>query len=144
MPRAITATVGYGLVPIVASAMVCLDSWQGAAMGVQCVPLGGAAYTIDLSFDNPNDLIAPIPLASMAWDTTMIPAAAISSFNPTTFSLPTAPIWIRVTAVNGVGSIRATFLQLGRHSRSNIVFPSELLVTGPNFNAVHSNGGPTR
>lgn len=137
--RAITAICSYAS----PQAMVNLDSWQGAAMGVQCTPTGGGAFTIDYSFDNPNDLTYPVALADMLWDSSMVPAGAINSFNPITFSLPTAPIWIRLNHVNGVGQSRAVFLQLGVHSRSNILsVADELMVTGPNFNAVHNGAKP--
>jgi hypothetical protein len=136
--RAITAIAS----PINLQPMVNLDSWQGAAMGVQVNPSGGAEFTIDLTFDNPNDLIYPVPLAQVAWSTTMIPALAVAGTAGLTFSLPTAPIWIRCSLLNGVGQVRATYLQLGRHSRSNISVPQdELLVSGPNFAAVHNGPG---
>ena len=135
--RAITAIA----TPATPQAMVNLDTWSGAAMGVQVNPSGGAEYTIDLSFDDPNNLIWPIPLASMLWDTSMIPPAAVGGDLGLTFSLPAAPIWIRVRLLNGAGQVRATFLQLGIHSRSNITIPQDdLMVTGPNMAAMNGNG----
>ena len=138
MPRAITAICNVSA-PV---ALVNLDTWQGAAMGVQCTPTGGGSYAIDYSFDNPNDLTWPIALADMLWDASMVPGGATPSLNPTTFSLPTSPIWIRLRHMNGVGQSRAVFLQVGTHSRSNITtIPDELLVTGPNFAAMHNGAG---
>src|SRR5882672_5466877 len=134
MPRAITAICNFNS-PM---AMANLDSWQGAAMGVQCTPTGGGAFSLDYSFDNPNDLTWPIALADMMWDASMIPGGSAPSFNPITFSLPTSPIWIRLRHMNGLGQSRAVFLQVASHSRSNITSQSELLVTGPNFGAVHN------
>jgi hypothetical protein len=135
--RAITATA----TPATPQAMVCLDTWSGAAMGVQVNPINGAEFTIDLSYDDPNSLIWPIPLLNMWWDTSMIPPAAVGGDVGLTFSLPAAPIWIRVSLLNGLGSVRATFLQLGIHSRSNITIPQDdLLVTGPNMAAMNGNG----
>jgi hypothetical protein len=139
--RAITA-IATGATPLV---MVNLDSWSGAAMGVQVVPSGGAEYTVDLSFDDPNSLTWPIPVDSMSWDTSMIPPAAVAGDTGLTFSLATAPIWIRLRNLNLTGSVRAVFLQLGIHSRSITIPQDDLLVTGPNFAAVHNgagNGGP--
>lgn len=129
--RAITAVCSYSS----PQALINLDTWSGAAMGVQVNVTNGGAYSLDLSFDDPNSLIWPIPLLSMAWDASMLPTNVTNSFTSTTFSLPAAPIWFRVRHVNGVGQTRATFLQLGIHSRSNITIPqNDLLVTGPNFN----------
>ena len=136
MPRAITRTA----TPAVPSAMVNLDSWQGSVMGVQAVPSGGAEYTIDCSFDNPNDLIWPVPLASMAFDTGLIPGIAIESLLGTTFTIPTAPIWIRVSLLNAVGQVRATYVQVGTHSRSNIPPIIDTMITGPNFANGSANG----
>ena len=136
--RAITATA----TPANPQPLVNLDTWSGAAMGVQVVPFGGAEFSIDLSFDDPNSLIWPVPLAQMGWDATMIPQTAQAATVGTTFSLPTAPIWIRCSLLNGLGSVRATYLQLGIHSRSNItVIADDELVTGPNFAAVHNGAG---
>ena len=71
-----------------------------------------------------------------------IPQTAQAATVGTTFSLPTAPIWIRCSLLNGLGSVRATYLQLGIHSRSNItVIADDELVTGPNFAAVHNGPG---
>jgi hypothetical protein len=139
--RPITAVVSFGNTP----AYVNLDSWSGAAMGVQVNVTGGGAFMVDYSFDDPNDLTAPIPLASMMWDRSMLPTSlqppATGIFTPITFSLPAAPVWFRARHMNGVGQTRVTFLQLGVHSRSNISAPQdELLVTGPNFNRVHNGG----
>jgi hypothetical protein len=142
MPRAITATA----TPASPSPMVNLDSWQGSVMGVQAVPTGGAEYTIDCSFDNPNDLIAPIPFANMAFDTGLIPGTAIESTLGTTFTIMTAPIWIRVTLLNATGQVRATYVQVGTHSRSNIPIEIDTLIAGPNFAngnpRANGNGGP--
>jgi hypothetical protein len=140
MPRAITRTA----TPASPNPMVNLDSWQGSVMGVQAVPSGGAEYTIDCSFDNPNDLIAPVPVGSMAFDTGLIPGTAIASLLGTTFTIPTAPIWIRVNLLNDVGSVRATYVQVGTHSRSNVLPQIDTLIAGPNFANGAGNGNGRR
>lgn len=113
-------------------AMVFLDIWDGAAIGIQVVPSGGAEYTLDYSFDDPNDLINPIAVGNMFWDTSMVPGTVIDSTVAKTFSMPVAPLWGRISLLNGVGSVRATFLQLGVHSRSNIPTEQDVLTGGPN------------
>jgi hypothetical protein len=127
--RAITATATVAA----PQSIVNLDLWDGAAIGIQIYPTGGAAYTLDYSFDDPNDLINPIPLASMFWDTSMVPGRAIDSTSGYTFSMPVTPLWGRIRLLNGVGAVRATFLQLGVHSRSNIPTEMDVLTGGPNF-----------
>ena len=69
---------------------------------MQVNPSGGASYTIDYSFDDPNDLISPIALGSMFFDTTMCPPGAVAGSAGLTFTIPTAPIWMRVRLLNGV------------------------------------------
>lgn len=98
--------------PAAPSAMVCLDPWNGPALGVQVSPIGGATFTIDYSFDDPNDLVSPVPLGSMFWDSSFCPAGAIGGSTGVTFAIPTAPIWMRVRLLNAQGSVRATFTQL--------------------------------
>ena len=68
-------------------------------------------FTVQHSFDNPNNLINPVPLANMFWDTSLIPAAAINGVAPTSFAVPTAPLWMRVLMNSGTGALRLTIAQ---------------------------------
>ena len=118
--RPITATA----TPAKPQVMIRLDTYHGAACGVQVNPSGGASFTIDCSFDTgPDDLTNPIPLASMAWDSSMIPPGAVQGINSFSFGIPTAPVWARLTLLNGVGSVRATFVQYSQH---HSVIPSKM------------------
>jgi hypothetical protein len=105
--RPITATA----TPASTTAMVYLDPWEGSHVGVQVVPSGGAQFTVDYSFDDPNDLISPVAQGSMFFDTSMVPAGAVGGSAGLTFAMPVAPTWGRLRLLNGVGSVRATFLQ---------------------------------
>jgi hypothetical protein len=117
--RAITATA----TPAAPTQLVCLDQWFCALCGVQVIPSGGATFTVDYSFDNPNDLIAPIPLGAMSFDTSMCPAAAINGTVGLSFVLPASPVWARVRLLNGAGSVRATWLQIGQRSYVSKINP---------------------
>jgi hypothetical protein len=97
--------------PAAPQTLVCLDPWAGSTCGVQVVVSGGATFTIDYSFDDPNALISPIPKASMAFSSTMCPAGAIGGAASLTFALPVSPLWMRLTLLNATGSVRATYLQ---------------------------------
>lgn len=120
--------------PTVTQPMCRLDEWWGAACAIQVVPAGGAEYTVDYSFDDPNDPVFPVPLGSMFFSTSMVPGRAIAATAGTTFSMMVTPRWGRVTLMNGVGSVACTWMQLGIHSRSNILgLAEEILMEGPNL-----------
>jgi hypothetical protein len=114
--RAITANVNAA----VTQAMVRLDNYATAVLGCQVVAAGGANFTLQHSSDDPNDLVNPVPLANMAWDNSLLPPAAQSGAASVTFQIMTSPLWMRLTLTNGLGAVRATFLQVGEHSHSNI------------------------
>lgn len=91
--RPITVTqAGVG-----ASNMIRLDEWADAPVGVQVSILSGSpTFTVQHSFDDPNDLINPVPVGSMFWDTGLVPAGAIGGTAGLTFSMATAPLWMRL------------------------------------------------
>jgi|SRR5580692_8800859 hypothetical protein len=109
--RPITVTVG----PNAAgqpSNMVRLDEWADAPLGIQVSILSGAVnYTVQHSFDDPNDLISPVPLASMFWDTGLVPAGAIGASAGITFSIATAPLWMRLLMNSGAGEAKMVVTQ---------------------------------
>ncbi|HEY3623744.1 MAG TPA: hypothetical protein VGL12_15385 [Roseiarcus sp.] len=114
--RAITANVN----PSTTQALVRLDNFATAVLGAAIVVSGGAAFALVHSSDDPCDLVNPVPLANMAWDNSLLPLAAQSGSASITFQTMTSPLWFRLTLTNGVGAVRATFLQVGEHSHSNI------------------------
>lgn len=116
--RAITATV----TPAATSALVRLDDYATAVLGGAIVCAGGAAFTLQHSSDDPNDLVNPVPVGSMAWDNSLLPSGAQSGTANITFAVRATPIWFKLTLTNAQGSVRATFLQVGEHSHSNVPF----------------------
>jgi hypothetical protein len=109
--RAITVNLGPNAAGL-ASSMIRLDEWADAPLGVQVAIASGAVdYTVQHSFDDPNDLFNPVPLANMLWDTSFIPAAAVNGVASTTFAIPTAPLWMRVLMNSGTGALRLTVTQ---------------------------------
>jgi hypothetical protein len=81
-------------------------------VGVQVTAVGVANFTVQTSFDEgPDSLTNPIPIGSMSWDTTMVPAGAVAGSATVSFSLPTAPLWIRITLNSGAGSVRMVVTQ---------------------------------
>lgn len=110
--RAITASIGPNAAPGSTTSMIRLDEWADAPLGVQVAIASGAVdFTVQHSFDDPNDLINPVPLANMFWDTSFCPAGAIGGSAPITFAIPTAPLWMRLLLNSGAGAVRLTVTQ---------------------------------
>lgn len=97
-----------------------LDDFATAVVGGQIVCSGGATFALYHSFDDPNDQVNPTPINSMKWDNSLLPPIAQSGGTSCSFQIRAAPLWFVLTLTNGVGSVRATFLQVGEHSHSNI------------------------
>lgn len=114
--RAITATV----TPAAPVALVRLDNYATAVLGGAIAVSGGAGFTLTHSCDDPNDLVNPVALGSMIWDNSLLPAAARSGSASVSFQIMCSPLWFQLTLTGGVGSVRATFLQVGEHSHSNV------------------------
>jgi len=112
--RPITATV----TPSKTQALCRLDNYATAVLGVQVVPLGGANFSLFHSDDDPCDLVNPVPLGSMSWQASLFPPAIGAA--GVSFTVMASPLWVQLNLTNGVGSVRATFLQIGTHSHSNI------------------------
>jgi hypothetical protein len=91
--------------------MVNTDSWADAPLGIQVSVSGTVNYTVQHSYDDPNDLISPVPLGSMWWDTGLCPAGAVGATTGITFSMATAPTWLRLLLNSGTGSARMTVTQ---------------------------------
>lgn len=109
--RAITTTLGPNAGAGATSNMVRLDEWADAPLAVQLAASGTVNYTIQHSYDDPNDLINPVPVGSMFWDTGLLPAGAIGGTAGLTFAIATAPLWMRVMMNSGNGSVRMTLTQ---------------------------------
>lgn len=110
--RPITVTVGPGVTPLT-SAPIRLDEWADAQVGVAVAVIGTANFTVQHSFDEgPDSLTNPIPAGSMFWDTSLVPGTgAVNGTAGITFSLATAPLWMRITLNSGSGSVRMTVTQ---------------------------------
>jgi hypothetical protein len=114
--RAITASV----TPAAPQAMVRLDNYATAVLGGQVVVSGGAEFALVHSCDDPCDLVSPVPVANMFWDDSLVPPAIQAGDVSGSFQVMACPLYFRLTLTNGVGAARATFLQVGEHSHSNI------------------------
>jgi hypothetical protein len=117
--RAITVSLVPGTVTQ-RTAYINMDNYATAVLGVQVVCSGGANFWLAHSFDDPNDLVNPVPLANMFWDNSLLPPSVDVSNMSVSFAIMATPLWFRLAMTNNVGAIRATFLQVGEHSHSNI------------------------
>jgi len=106
--RPITVSIPAGSPTNTQSNMVRLDEWADAPVGVQ---LSGVSGTVQVqhSFDDPNDLINPVPVGSMFWDTGLCTAASYTA--NTTFSIATAPLWMRLNVSAGPGGGKLVITQ---------------------------------
>jgi hypothetical protein len=137
--RPVTATVFPGQL----QAMVNMDNYATAVLGVQLVVAGGSTYVLQHSFDDPCDLISPVPVAQMRWQASLMPPGVVLGNVSVSFAIMATPLWFRLILSTGNGPVRATFLQVGEHSHSNIssgIFaPPKLadeLVPGSNYGAM--------
>ena len=110
--RPITTILGPNIAPGTACYPISLDSWADPPLGVQVAVSGTVNYTVQHSFDTgPDDLVSPIPIANMFWDTSLIPAGGVGGTAGMTFSIATAPIWMRIVMNSGSGSVRMVLTQ---------------------------------
>jgi hypothetical protein len=114
--RAISATA----TPAANEKWVRMDNFATAVVGGQIVVAGGAAFMLQHAFEDPNDLIDAVPVSQMRWDNSLLPVAAQVGNTSVSFQIMASPLYFRLILTNGVGSVRATFLQVGEHSHSNI------------------------
>jgi hypothetical protein len=111
--RPITRIVGPNATPLpFASPPIRLDEWADAPLGIQVAVNGVATYTVEHSFDEgPDSLVSPLPIAQMLWRTDLVPLGAVGGALPITFSMATAPIWMRLVVNTGVGQVRMIVTQ---------------------------------
>jgi hypothetical protein len=108
--RPVQVNLGPNAATNATSAMARMDEWADAPLGVQLVVSAGTA-TVQSSFDDPNDLVNPVPVGSMAWDSSLMPAGAIGAAGTISFSIATAPLWLRLLAATGPATARMTLVQ---------------------------------
>lgn len=101
-------------------ALIRMDNYATAVVGGQIVVSGGAAFTLFHSHDDPCDLVNPVPVGSMFWDNSLLPGAAAGGSASVSFQIMACPLYFQLNLTNATGSVRATFLQIGEHSHSNI------------------------
>jgi len=92
------------------SQWVRFDDFAPGQIGFQCTVSGTVTYTVQTTFDDPNDPKFPVATGSMTWvdssDTNVVGASATKQSN-----FMFAPKYARISLTAGTGSVTATFLQ---------------------------------
>jgi hypothetical protein len=104
--------VEVGTTTVAGSRWVRLDSWANNNVGLQTDVTGTVSYTVQYTFDDPDDANYSLGLSNVNWfnstDTNVVNASASK-----TSSFTFAPTYARVVLNSGTGSVRAVFAQYG-------------------------------
>lgn len=88
-----------------------LDEWANAQVGLQCTVTGTANYTVQQTWQDPNDPVN-VAVNAMAWvnssDSAVVGASATKQSN---YAYP--PTWVRVLLNSGSGSVSTVISQAG-------------------------------
>jgi len=94
------------------SQWVRLDQWTVGDVNVQIIVNGTVNYTLQQTFDDPNDPVAPIDSANVVWFDSSDANVVNASTNQQAQVYP-PPVFARILLNSGNGSLRATFVQTG-------------------------------
>lgn len=104
--------VEVGTSGVASSRWLRLDSWAFAQVGLQVDVSGTINYTVQQTFDDPNDPTSPVSPASMVWANSGDSAVVAKAVDAQSF-YAYAPTFIRITANSGDGSAKLTAVQYG-------------------------------
>lgn len=98
------------------SRLIRLDNLRFSAnLGLQVAAqgLGSSTFTVEYSFDDPNDLINPVAPGAMQWFTDLSPF--VNAAAPGSGAMPVSPAYLRLRLTGTAGAARLTATQY-RHS----------------------------
>lgn len=95
------------------SAPIALDSWLDYYVAAQVsIITSGFNYSVEVSFDNPNDPVHPCAFKDMVWldcgNSSLVGQTNVSKYG----DFSPAPLYVRVS-YDGAGSARFTVVQYG-------------------------------
>ena len=100
-------TVGPNASTPADSPWIRLDEWANGQIGFQAVVSGTVSYSIETTFDDPNDPIYPV--VTPTWDSTL---TGINGYSQTTSgSIPAVPRYIKINLASGTGTVALTVTQ---------------------------------
>lgn len=96
-------TVQVGTTGDVTSRWVRMDSWANAQAVAQVDVSGSLTYTVQTSMDDPNDPIAPVPVASVTW-LDALDANLVGESTAKSGYFTYTPTWVRLFGTSGQGT----------------------------------------
>lgn len=109
---AAAGAITVGTNGVASSRWVRLDSWAFSQVGIQVDVSGTINYTVQQTFDDPNDLSNPVTPANVIWVNSS-DSAVVSKAVDAQSSYAYAPTYVKITANSGTGSARLTAVQYG-------------------------------
>lgn len=109
---AATGAITVGTSGVASSRWLRLDSWAFSQVGLQVDVSGTVNYTVQQSFDDPNDPVSPVALASMTWANSS-DSNVVSKTGAAQSYYAYAPTFVRITLNSGTGSVTMTAAQYG-------------------------------
>jgi hypothetical protein len=109
---AAAGAITVGTSGVASSRWMRLDSWAFSQVGIQVDVTGTINYTVQQTFDDPNDPTNPTSPANVIWVNSPDSAVVSKAVDEQSF-YAYAPTFIRITANNGAGSARLTAVQYG-------------------------------
>ena len=108
----ITVTIPANSSAGATSQWVRLDSWNAGDASIQVVVNGTVNYTLQTTWDDPNDPVNPVPVANVTWFNSSDTDVLNSTKNAVSQLAP-LPTFARILLNSGTGSVRATVVQTG-------------------------------
>lgn len=109
---AAAGAITVGTNGVASSRWLRLDGWAFAQVGLQVDVSGTINYTVQQTFDDPNDPTSPVSPASVIWANSGDSAVVAKAVDAQSF-YAYAPAFIKITANSGTGSAKLTAVQYG-------------------------------
>jgi hypothetical protein len=109
---AAAGAITVGTNGVASSRWMRLDSWAFAQVGIQVNVSGTINYTVQQTFDDPNDATNPVSPANVIWVNSSDSAVVAKAVDAQSF-YAYAPTFIKITANSGTGSAKLVAVQYG-------------------------------
>jgi hypothetical protein len=109
---AAAGAITVGTNGVASSRWMRLDSWAFAQVGIQVDVSGTINYTVQQTFDDPNDATNPVSPANVIWVNSADSAVVAKAVDAQSF-YAYAPTFIKITANSGTGSAKLVAVQYG-------------------------------
>lgn len=107
---AATGAITVGTNGVASTPWMCLDPWAPGATGIQCDVTGVVNYSVQSTFDDPNNPTSPVLPSAVTWISSNDPAA-VGATTAIQTNFIFAPTYMRVLLNSGTGSVSATAIQ---------------------------------